>query len=114
MNSIFVSIKNLRIDLLTQRAFSGGGVESIDGMKMVLTTVSSGYKQLELIFFDFFKISDNAVIVDVGRGKGRVFNYLLYKCLKNKMIGYEINEAVANKTKRNLARYKNVESGDTR
>jgi SAM-dependent methyltransferase len=49
------------------------------------------------------------VIVDVGCGKGRVFSYLLYKGMKNKMIGYEINQLVGQKTKKYLSKYKNVE-----
>jgi SAM-dependent methyltransferase len=103
------TLQNLRIDLLTQRTFLGGGVTSIDGYQMVLSTSNSGYEQLELIFFDYYSIGENDVIVDVGCGRGRVFSYLLYKGLENQMIGYEINEAVGDKTKHNLARYKNVE-----
>lgn len=103
------SLQNLRIDLLTQRTFLGGSVTSIDNYQMVLSTSNSGYEQLELIFFYYYPINKNDVIIDVGCGRGRVFNYLLYKGLKNRMIGYEINQTVGNKTKQNLARYKNVE-----
>jgi len=95
--------------MLIQGSFLGGGVESIDGNSMILSTANSGYEQLRMIFFDFFKIREKDVIVDVGCGKGRVFNFLLYKGLKNKMIGYEINKTVAEKTKKNLSRYGNVD-----
>jgi hypothetical protein len=107
--NILNSLRNLFIDFSTQGAFLAGEVPSIDCGEMVLPTVHSGYKQLEIIFFDFFTISENDVIVDVGCGKGRVFNYLLYKGLKNKMIGYEINELLAKKTKKNLSTYENIE-----
>ncbi|HTD40519.1 MAG TPA: class I SAM-dependent methyltransferase [Mucilaginibacter sp.] len=103
------TLKNFQIDMLIQGSFLGGGVESIDGNSMILSTANSGYEQLRMIFFDFFKIREKDVIVDVGCGKGRVFNFLLYKGLKNKMIGYEINKTVAEKTKKNLSRYGNVD-----
>lgn len=107
--SFIRTFKNLVIDITIQGHFLGGGVESIDGNTMVLSTANSGYEQLKMIFFDFFKIKEKDVIVDVGCGKGRVFNLLLYKGLKNKMIGYEINQTVGETTRRNLSKYKNVE-----
>lgn len=107
--NVIRTLQNLWIDLLTQRAFLGGGAPSIDGYQMVLSTSNSGYEQLELIFFNYYSLHERDVIVDVGCGKGRVFNYLLYKGVKNKMIGYEINDTIGNKTKQNLSRYKNVE-----
>lgn len=106
---IIKALRNLRIDMSIQGHFLGGGVESIDGNTMVLSTANSGYEQLKMIFLDFFKIKEKDVIVDVGCGKGRVFNFLLYEGFKNKMIGYEINEDVGETTRRNLSKYKNVE-----
>ena len=100
--------KNFWIDILIQRTFLGGRVESIDGREMIYDSVSTGYSHLQLIFFKFYTIRQNDVIVDVGCGKGRVFNYLIYKGIKNKMIGYEINISLAELTKKRLLRYKNV------
>ena len=107
--NVIRTLRNLRIDLLTQRAFLGGGAPSIDGYKMILSTSNSGYEQLDLFFFNYYSIGENDVIVDVGCGKGRVLSYLLYKGVKNKMIGYEINDIIGNKTKQHLSRYKNVD-----
>lgn len=107
--NIFRSFKNLYIDLIVQRKFVGGRVESIDGRKMIWDSVSTGYNQIKIIFFNYFTISESDVIVDVGCGKGRVFNYLLYKGIKNRMLGYEINNVVADKLKSNLKRFENVE-----
>jgi SAM-dependent methyltransferase len=98
----------LKIDLLTQRIFLAGDIPSIND-KEIIKTASTSYEELEFIFFQHFLIKDSNVIIDVGCGKGRVFNYLLYKGLKNKMIGYEINPEVGNKTKKRLARFKNIE-----
>lgn len=102
------TIKNFWIDMVIQRSFLGGRVKSIDSSKGIYDTVSTGYDAIHLIFFKYFKVSKSDIIVDVGCGKGRVFNYLLYKGLRNKMIGYEINEEVAVTTKKNLSRFKNV------
>lgn len=94
--------------MLTQRTFLAGQVLSIDNSR-IIKTVSTNYEELEVIFFEHTTIKPDDVIIDVGCGKGRVFSYLLYKGLRNRMIGYEINEAVGLKTKKRLARYKNVE-----
>ena len=101
-------LTNFWIDMLTQRTFLGGRVESIDGRAETYDTVSTGYDIAELIFFKYYPLKTTDVIADVGCGKGRVFNYLLYKGLKNRMIGYEINMDVAEKTKKNLLCYQNV------
>lgn len=91
--------RRLKIDLAIQRTFLAGEIPSIDNSK-IIKTVSSNYEELEVIFFEKLSLSANDVIIDVGCGKGRVFNYLLYKGLKNKMLGYEINPAVGEKTKK--------------
>jgi SAM-dependent methyltransferase len=101
-------LSRLKIDLLTQRKFLAGGIASIDNVN-ILKTVSTNYEELEIIFFKLFTLKATDIIVDVGCGKGRVFSYLLYKGVTNKMIGCEINEAVGLETRKRLARYKNVE-----
>lgn len=101
-------LSRLIIDLKTQGTFLAGEVLSIDNNN-IIKTVSTNYEELEVMFFEKFQLKPGDVVVDVGCGKGRVFGYLLYKGLKNKMIGYEINQEVAEKTKKRLARWKNVE-----
>lgn len=100
-------LKRLKIDLITQRTFLAGGVPSIDD-KNIIKTVSTNYEELEIIFFEHLSINPQDILIDVGCGKGRVFSYLLYKGLKNKLIGYEINPAVGLKTARRLNHYPNV------
>jgi SAM-dependent methyltransferase len=103
-------IENLWIDLSIQRRFCGGGaIISIDGRNIIHNTVNAKYSVINDIFFKYFSIQEKDVIVDVGCGKGRVFSYLLYKGMKNRMIGYEINQLVGLKTKKHLSKYKNVE-----
>jgi SAM-dependent methyltransferase len=101
-------LTRLKIDLLTQRTFLAGDVSSIDNDK-IIKTANSNYEELEVIFFEHFSLKEKDEIIDVGCGKGRVFNYLHYKGLKNQMIGYEINPLVCDKTKKRLARFKNAE-----
>ncbi|WP_374948430.1 class I SAM-dependent methyltransferase [Mucilaginibacter sp.] len=97
-----------KIDILTQRKFLAGQIASIDN-DHIIKTVSTNYEELEIMFFEHLTIKPDDVIIDVGCGKGRVFSYLLYKGLKNKMIGYEINPVVGEETKKRLAKYKNIE-----
>ena len=98
----------LKIDLLTQRTFLAGQIPSIDNAH-IIKTVSTNYEELDIIFSDYLHLQPADVIADVGCGKGRVFSYLLYKKKKNRMIGYEINKAVGDKTQKRLGRYQNVE-----
>ncbi len=109
INTLRRKSKTLWIDFYIQRKSLRGTVASLDGNKMMYDTASTSYDMIKIIFFNYFKLADRDIIVDVGCGKGRVFNYLLYRGLTNKMIGYEINEMVANELKQNLSRYKNVE-----
>jgi SAM-dependent methyltransferase len=101
-------LNRLKIDLLTQRTFLAGGIPSIDD-NHIIKTVSTNYEELEIIFFKHLSLRESDVIIDVGCGKGRVFSYLLYKGLKNRMIGYEINPAVSVQTQKRLSRFKNIE-----
>lgn len=101
-------LKRFQIDILTQKRFLAGGIASIDDAN-IIKTVSTNYEELQIMFFDQFKLKQTDVIVDVGCGKGRVFSYLLFKKLKNKMLGYEINQEVGEKTKKRLTGFKNVE-----
>lgn len=97
----------LKIDWAIQHTFLAGQIPSIDN-RHIIKTVSTNYEELEVIFFKRVQLKADDVIIDVGCGKGRVFNYLLYKGLRNTMIGYEINREVAYKTRQRLARFKNV------
>lgn len=101
-------LKNVLIDLYIQGEFLGGNIESVNENVGIYSTVNTDYKVIKAIFFEHYKIKKNDVIIDVGCGKGRVFNYLLYRGIKNDLVGYEINKNVAANTKRNLKKYPNV------
>jgi SAM-dependent methyltransferase len=68
--------------------------------------VNSAYSVLPHIFAG--RIGPRDVLVDVGCGKGRVINWWLSQGLRNRIVGIEINPAVAAATAKRLRRYPNV------
>lgn len=107
-------VENVMIDYSIQRRFLGGTVTSADISKGVYDTANSNYSALRYIFSKVYTIKPNDIIVDVGCGKGRVISYLLFKGIRNKIIGAEYNDDIANETRTHVSRFKNVEirSGD--
>jgi len=71
-----------------------------------VNTENSDYAALSRIFENRIKSSD--VLVDIGCGKGRVINWWLSRGLGNRMIGIELDERIAEQTRRRLRRYRNV------
>lgn len=108
MNNVLRKIKNAFIDFLIQRRLLRGIIRSKNLDKGIKDVTNSSYEVIKFAF-DQIEITSNDVIVDVGCGKGRVFNYLLYSGKRNKMIGVEYVHEVANGTARHLKRFDNVE-----
>lgn len=71
-------------------------------------TGSTEYSALNVMFSQI-ELNSNDVIVDVGCGKGRTFNWLLYKKVTNKLIGIEVDHDVAKFTKKRLSNYPQIE-----
>jgi hypothetical protein len=69
-------------------------------------TANSDYAVLDRIFAR--RISSEDVLVDVGCGKGRVINWWLRKGYRNPIYGLELDDVVAERTRRRLARFDNV------
>lgn len=69
---------------------------------------NSDYHALEAIF-SAVEIKKSDVIVDVGCGKGRLFNFLLAKKLSNRMIGVEVDQTTFEFTKNRLRHFLQVE-----
>jgi SAM-dependent methyltransferase len=69
-------------------------------------TVNTDYMALTYIFENRIKPTD--VLVDVGCGKGRVIQWWLSRGYRNRIIGLELDEDIANKTRQRLRRYNNV------
>jgi SAM-dependent methyltransferase len=107
-------VENVIIDYVVQRRFLGGIVPSADKSNGINDTANSNYSALRYMFSKIYIIKPNDIIVDVGCGKGRVISYLLFKGIRNRIIGAEYNEQIANETRDHTRRFKNVEirSGD--
>ena len=69
---------------------------------------SSDYDALSKMFAEI-SIREDDVIVDVGCGRGRLFNYLLSRGFKNKLIGVDVDQAIAEFTRKRLKKYNQVE-----
>lgn len=95
------------IDLRYGGKLLGGVKESPFKDLGVYPTQSSDFLSLSKCFKNIV-IKENDVIVDVGCGKGRVLNYLLYLKCKNKLIGIEIDYEIAFNTKERLKNYANI------
>lgn len=102
---IIAKIKNRVIDVIYSGTFLGGTIEPVT--EDAYDTQSSDYKVLEWLF-DKVSIDANDVIVDVGCGKGRVLLWLINNDYHNKLVGVELNEEIADKTKKRLSQYPNI------
>jgi SAM-dependent methyltransferase len=100
-------------NFLVDRAWGGpcGGIKHSPFAHLgAYATQSMDYAQLSYLFSrNDLPIRESDVLVDVGCGKGRVLNYWLGRGVRNRMIGIELDEAVAAATRRRLARFANVE-----
>jgi len=67
---------------------------------------NTGYDVLPVLFRD--RVRDEEVLVDVGCGKGRVLNWWLAHYPTHQIYGIELEQSVANKTRKRLRKYKNV------
>ena len=70
-------------------------------------SLNSNYDDLAEMFSQI-AIRDNDIIVDVGCGKGRVFNFLLHRGYKNKLIGIEVDPVIAEATKKRLHKHPQI------
>ncbi len=70
-------------------------------------TQSTEYEELKKVF-NFFPLKDSDVIMDIGCGRGRVFNYLLSRKFKGQLYGVEIDPEIASFTEKRLKPYSNV------
>jgi SAM-dependent methyltransferase len=71
------------------------------------STENSSYSSLDVMFEG--RIRPDDVLVDIGCGKGRVINWWLSQGLCNRMVGIELDEQIAQQTRRRLRQFANVE-----
>ena len=109
-HSFYRIFKNLFYDLSIGGVFLGGNKSTRFSMYGAYDTVNTDYEVLGCIFSVCLKrLSAKDVFVDIGCGKGRVINWLLKRGIENEIIGLEIDPAIAQRTKRRLRKYHNVQ-----
>lgn len=106
--SVVDTLKTVILDLWFGFCLLDGEKESSFSHIGCYPTQSIEYQELSHIFDRVF-LSSSDVIMDVGCGKGRLFNYLLQRGFEGKMIGVEIDEEVASFVAKRLKRYDNIE-----
>src|SRR5690349_8783264 len=98
--------KNAAIDL-RYGGFLGGSTTSSHLLRGAYETVNSDYTVLSQIVPPVIRPDD--VVVDVGCGRGRFINFLLYRGYLNRIIGIELNAEIAERTRLRLRRHRTVE-----
>ena len=97
-------------DLILDRRYGGwcGGILRTPYPELqASSTQVPHYLQLIRLFREV-PIKGSDVLVDVGCGKGRVINYWLHMGCKNRIVGIELNERVADRARERLKGYPNV------
>lgn len=100
-------VHNACLDFKYGRRFLAGVTQTPFADIGALETGNSDYAELPVLFGDLIKESD--VIVEVGCGKGRVFNWLLSCGYRNRMVGVELTPEIANLCRNRLRSFKNLE-----
>ncbi|MBS1533082.1 MAG: class I SAM-dependent methyltransferase [Bacteroidetes bacterium] len=111
LNRVFIILRDYYIDLSVQgRLIGDRRIDSVDPEYGVHNWHSTTYDAVNDFFFKYkyVQINQDDVIADVGCGDGKLINFLLYKGLRNKMFGYEINAKEGAITKKSLGKYDNV------
>lgn len=86
--------------------FSGGSKMTNNQEHGSSDTTNTDYAVMPKLFGGRIKASD--VLVDIGCGKGRVINYWLSQGHRSKIVGIDLDDEIASKTRKRLSRYKNV------
>ncbi len=105
-------LKNVYLDFRYGGKFLGGVVRSSQEDKGFLHTMNTDYRVFKYLF-SFVELRPDDVIVDVGCGKGRFFNFLLSENWQGRLVGIEVNPTVAEFTRSRLKNYANVEVIET-
>ena len=105
-NGIWRLLNSVSLDFRYGGKFLGGDIYSEDDEKYS-HIMNSDYRVIDHLFSKV-TIGNDDVITDVGCGKGRVFNYLLSKQVKNPLFGIELSSAVAEFTRARLKRYPQI------
>src|SRR5262249_38218171 len=100
-------LRNSILDFRYGGSFLGGAVYNSRGPEGASMVINTEYGVMPQLFNG--RVGKADVLVDVGCGKGRVINWWLSRGLGKKIIGVELDEHVAEVTKRRLRRYPHIE-----
>lgn len=100
-------IRDFFLDIRHGYRFLGGPISNADFSRGWCSSTSTDYNALNIMFSEIH-IRECDVLVDVGCGKGRVFNWILNRGLKNKLIGIEVRPDIAKFTRKRLCEYQQV------
>ena len=100
-------VRNVYLDF-KYGGFLGGTRKTRYSLLGVEDTASTDYAALAFIFTGN-TIKESDVLVDIGCGKGRVINWWLSRGFPNQIVGIELDDTVARRTKWRLRRHRNVE-----
>jgi hypothetical protein len=100
-------VRNVYLDLRYTGEFLGGTQQTRFAEQGATDVANSGYLETLAIFRGIVEQDD--VLVDVGCGKGRALVSWLHLGLKNQLVGVELDEIVADATRRRFRRYPQVE-----
>jgi SAM-dependent methyltransferase len=98
-------VRNLLLDLRFG-AFLGGSIKTSHATLGAYDVSNSDYRALSYLFAD--RVLPGDELVDLGCGKGRVLNWWLSRGWRNRMVGIELDQRVAERARDRLRRYPNV------
>ena len=100
--------KTFLLDIRYGKRYLGRVVQNGDPSRGWHSSQNSNYDAFPILF-SHVEIQKEDIIVDVGCGKGRIFNWLLHQGYQNKLIGIEVDGVVGNFAKDRLKKYSQVE-----
>ncbi len=99
-------VRNLLLDLRFG-GFLGGSLKTSHAALGAYDVSNSDYLALSYLFAD--RVLPGDQLVDLGCGKGRVLNWWLSRGWRNRMVGVELDQRVAERARARLRRFPNVQ-----
>lgn len=103
----FQAAENIYLDLRYGRKLLDGEKLSPFYEQGCFHTQSVEYEELKNVF-SYWPLKDSDAVMDIGCGRGRIFNYLLSRKFKGHLYGAEIDPEIAAFTEKRLKPYSNV------
>jgi len=105
---IFLWLRTFFLDIKYGGAYLGRRISNGNFARGWWGSLNSNYDDLAAMFSKI-AIKKDDILVDIGCGKGRVFNFFLHRGFKNKFIGIEVDPVIAKLAKKRLHKYSQIE-----